>query len=280
MPAKPPKSFDVWLVAANTVYKAVPYQVVADWTQQGRLSEADRLRPAGAADAWKPVAEWELLADYLPHPAAAAVAREAVTHEPVELSGADEGIRTRRRADEDDDVDMIPLIDISMVLLVFFIMIQAAGALAPVDVPEMKYAGQLTAISMVLLVFFIIVSATGALSPVDVPDMKYGGELVESADAITINIEKASETDVRYAVRVGKMAPEAKYASLPNDVEALKALDEILANYTKPPEVRIACEKDLPSARVSELAFELKKRFEARKINSFVATVNEAQKKQ
>jgi biopolymer transport protein ExbD len=246
MPAKPPKSFDVWLVAANTVYKAVPYQVVADWTQQGRLSEADRLRPAGAADAWKPVAEWELLADYLPHPAAAAVAREAVTHEPVELSGADEGIRTRRRADEDDDVDMIPLIDISMVLLVFF----------------------------------IIVSATGALSPVDVPDMKYGGELVESADAITINIEKASETDVRYAVRVGKMAPEAKYASLPNDVEALKALDEILANYTKPPEVRIACEKDLPSARVSELAFELKKRFEARKINSFVATVNEAQKKQ
>ena len=46
-PAKPPKSFDVWFVAANTVYKAVPYNVVADWTGQGRLSSSDRLRPAG-----------------------------------------------------------------------------------------------------------------------------------------------------------------------------------------------------------------------------------------
>ena len=39
---------------------------------------------------------------------------------------------------------MIPLIDISMVLLVFFIMIRPPGALAPVDVPDMQYAGQLS----------------------------------------------------------------------------------------------------------------------------------------
>ena len=67
--AKPPKSFDVWFVAVNTVYKAVPYQVVADWTQQGRLSAGDKLRAAGVEEAWKPVNEWECFADYLPRPA-------------------------------------------------------------------------------------------------------------------------------------------------------------------------------------------------------------------
>ena len=36
--AKPPKAFDVWFVTANTVYKGVPYNVVADWAQQGRLA--------------------------------------------------------------------------------------------------------------------------------------------------------------------------------------------------------------------------------------------------
>ena len=71
--ATAPKTFDVWFVAANTVYRAVPYQVVADWTQQGRLSAADRLRPAGVETAWKTVGEWELLADYLPRPAVATV---------------------------------------------------------------------------------------------------------------------------------------------------------------------------------------------------------------
>src|SRR5262245_28299314 len=71
MPAKPPKAFDVWFVTANTVYKAVPYNVVADWTQQGRLAGGDRVRPTGTTEAWVAVREHELLADYLPRPAAA-----------------------------------------------------------------------------------------------------------------------------------------------------------------------------------------------------------------
>jgi len=238
----------VWFVAANTVYRAVPYQVVADWTQQGRLAEADMLRPAGSQDAWKRVGEWEHFADYLPRPIAAAPDAAAQANAiPAEvLEGNDVVIHTRRRREsDDDDVDMIPLIDISMVLLVFF----------------------------------IIISATGALSPVDVPDMRYGGELAQSAEAITISIERASDVAVDYSVRVGTTGPKPEHARLPNDVEALKVLDSLLAERTRPPEVRIACAKDLPSARVHEMAFELKKRMDQRKINSFTATVNEAPKK-
>jgi biopolymer transport protein ExbD len=244
--AKPPKSFDVWFVAANTVYRAVPYQVVADWTQQGRLSVGDRLRTAGVEEPWKPVSEWNLFVDYMPQPAVPAA--PAVPGTPIEIADApdEETLITGRKAGEaDDDVDMIPLIDISMVLLVFFIMVSAAGA----------------------------------LSPVDVPDMRFAGDLATDPQAITISIEKANAEDVHYAVRSGPNPAKPDNANLPTPEAALKALDEMLAERTTPPEVRVACEKELPSERVIELAKELKKRLEARKINSFVATVNEAPKK-
>lgn len=248
--AKAPKAFDVWFVAANTVYRQVPYHAVADWTQQGRLSATDMLRPAGATDPWKKVGEWDLFADYLPAAApvatVAAVEGTPVSAEAMELpEHADASFRRPRRAGEDDDdVDMIPLIDISMVLLVFF----------------------------------IIISATGALSPVDVPDMRYAGEMTNDPEAITINIEKATADNVYYAVRTGKTAPKPEHSRLPNPEAALAALDELLVGRTRPPEVRIACEKDLPSERVMELSKEIKKRIDKGQINSSVATVNDAPK--
>ena len=247
-PAKPPKSFDVWFVAANTVYKAVPYNVVADWTGQGRLSSSDKLRPAGTESEWKPVSEWELFADYLPAPVLIP-APTAPGGVPLALPDAPEEetlIHTRNEAEEDDEVDMIPLIDISMVLLVFFIMVSAAGALSPVDVPEMRY----------------------------------GGELHTDPEAITISIEKKPNgEDVFYTVREGSQPAKKGLDNLSNDVDTLKALDGILAGRVRPPEVRLACEKDLPSKRVHELAAELAKMQKSGKINSFAAIVNEAPKK-
>ena len=38
--------FDVWLAQGKTVYRDVPYEVVTDWLQQGRLLGDDRIRPA------------------------------------------------------------------------------------------------------------------------------------------------------------------------------------------------------------------------------------------
>lgn len=239
--AKAPKAFDVWFVTANTVYRQVPYQVVADWVREGRLGAADQLRPGGSGDGdWRTVGTWELFADYLPGSATAAGAEggEVELPEPVEPESHGKKLREA----EDDEVDMIPLIDISMVLLVFF----------------------------------VIVSATGALSPVDVPEMRYGGILTNDPSAITINIQKASETEVYYAVRVGKTAPRPEYARLDNPEKALAALNALLGEATQPPHVQIACEKALPSQRVIELQKELKKLFEKRQINSYDGIVNEA----
>jgi biopolymer transport protein ExbD len=261
MAAKPPKSFDVWFMEANTVYKAVPYNVVADWTQQGRLGGADMVRPSGTEEAWVAIADHEFLSDYLsrptkakaapaPLPAEPLIAAEVVSEAkpaaevPVELPDPEPG-PTVSRFEEDDEVDMIPLIDISMVLLVFFIIIQAAGALAPVDVPEMKYAGQLR----------------------------------EDPDAITITIEKLNAENVYYSVRVGPTSPKPSHDMLPTPEAAMKALNEALAGATRPPEVRIACRKDLPRERVYELRRELEPLRKKGIINSTVATVVEAPNK-
>ena len=46
---------DVWIVESNTVYREVPFTVVCDWLQQGRLLEGDHVRPSGTAD-WKRIA--------------------------------------------------------------------------------------------------------------------------------------------------------------------------------------------------------------------------------
>lgn len=252
--AKPPKAFDVWFVTANTVYKAVPYNVVADWAQQGRLAPSDMVRPSGTKD-WTKVSEHELLVDYLPAPAVArsvpaanVIAAEVVDDsapplagEPVQLPEPELG-PIKSRFEDDDEVDMIPLIDISMVLLVFFILVQAAGALAPVDVPEMRYAGELKA----------------------------------DPDAITITIEKLNTEDVYYSVRVGQTSPKPDHDQLKTPEAAIKALNEALVGTTRPPEVRIACRKELPRERVYELRRELEPLRKRGVINATVATVVEA----
>ena len=56
---------DVWIVEGNTVYKEVPFTVVADWTQQGRLLEDDMLRPSGT-EKWYRLGNTPVLAAYLP----------------------------------------------------------------------------------------------------------------------------------------------------------------------------------------------------------------------
>ncbi|WP_439631137.1 ExbD/TolR family protein [Gemmata sp.] len=252
--AKPPKAFDVWFVTANTVYKGVPYHVVADWTQQGRLGATDMVRPAGTEAEWARVDAQDGLTDYLPRPTAVrtvwAEAESAAgpdptpPGEPIELPEPEPG-PAAPRIEDDDEVDMIPLIDISMVLLVFFIIIRAAGALAPVDVPEMRYAG----------------------------------ELASDPFAITINVDKADEFTVVYSVRVGQNPARPDHDRLPTPEAAIAALDALLLEAQQPPEVRIACRKDLPNDRVTELQLELEPRFKKRQINSYVATVVEAPKK-
>src|SRR4051794_30443727 len=100
--------FDVWLTAAGRAYQRVPYEILADWLQQGRVLAVDRVRDATGGE-WQLVTEVPTLAVYLPLPTAGVPEDRAEALQPVEL-----GITIgHSRGAEDEDVDMVPLIDIS-----------------------------------------------------------------------------------------------------------------------------------------------------------------------
>lgn len=231
-------NFDVWFVAADQVYKAVPYGVVTDWAEQGRLGADDKLRPAGVETTWVRAADHPQISDFLFVASVDTAASQ--THgdalEPVELDGWH-----RRSEDEDDDVDMIPLIDISLVLLIFFMM----------------------------------TATVAALSPIDVPDMKHASELSKEADAITIEIDKRGIDEIVYAVRIGNAAAAPEDNNLASLGAMLTRLDARLAGKERPPEVRIACNKELPRERVREVAKELDQRKHDGQIAFYGAEVNE-----
>ena len=140
-------AFDVWIVDRNTVYQRVPYNVVADWVEEGRLLDKDCVRPAGQTSAaWQRIKEHPQLAPFL---AILDIPRE---EEPPggEDQELDLVIEEQKKEVEDDDVDMIPLIDISMVLLVFFMM-TAENLVAglPVNSPESRYAKAISDVSKI-----------------------------------------------------------------------------------------------------------------------------------
>ena len=135
MDDKPLRFLDVWIVESNTVYREVPFTVVTDWLQQGRLLESDKARPSGQGD-WMELKDFAGLSSFLPR-------RE--DHEPDDDVNALEEVSLDMAwkgpgADEDQDVDMIPLIDVSLVLLIFFMMTSTvAGLGGAITVPVAEH---------------------------------------------------------------------------------------------------------------------------------------------
>ncbi|HEY2783907.1 MAG TPA: biopolymer transporter ExbD [Fimbriiglobus sp.] len=233
-----PTEYDVWFTTASTVYRGVPFSVVAGWAGQGRLAAQDKIREVGN-EAWSLAADVSVIADYLGGAAELDGAGDAAAYEPVEI---DVGW-PRHFSEEDDDVDMIPLIDISLVLLIFFIM----------------------------------TTAVSAFSPVVVPDLKWAGELSADKDTISLNVDKQGDQP-NYSISVGGSARQQD-AKNPNDMKAvLVLLDAALAKSAVPPEVRIACHKDLPRWVVADLMQELKLRKDKNQIAIFTAEVSEKSK--
>lgn len=132
---------DVWLVETNTVYKEVPFAVVTDWVQQGRVLETDMWKPSGTAN-WFPFGGGgggEIdFGPYFPKPEVNRTEDRAEALEPVHVDFN----YKKRHDDEDDEVDMIPLIDVSLVLLVFFMLSASAATVVAtvVNKPEVPNA--------------------------------------------------------------------------------------------------------------------------------------------
>jgi biopolymer transport protein ExbD len=135
-------TLDVWIVESAAVYTEVPFAVVVDWIQQGRLLAVDRVRVHGK-DKWHALAKVPPLAPYLPKAEPLETASVSESLGPVDL-----GWKWNRPAEsEDEDVDMIPLIDISLVLLIFFMMTATvrSGLFSPIETPQTQFHGEVLA---------------------------------------------------------------------------------------------------------------------------------------
>jgi biopolymer transport protein ExbD len=240
MAAKLPQAFDVWLVATDTVYKGVPSHVTVSWAEQGRLGVNDKLRPSATELAWVTAGDHPQVSGFLFRQGAPATA-EYSSDLAEQMAAVELGTGFGHKPEEEeDDPDMIPLIDVSLVLLVFFMMTASVSALSPVPVPEMKNVS----------------------------------EMHSDPEAMTIHIDMRVDGTVFFALRVGdKLNPDDNDLKTPEDV--LRKLDEKLAGVQRAPEVRVACHKDIKRGWVRDIARELDKRKQKDLISFYGAEVNE-----
>jgi hypothetical protein len=144
--AEKKRLLDVWIIEINTVYREVPFNVVTDWLTEGRLLPEDRVRLTGTT-AWHQVGKVPAFRPYLPKIEPHRAEDKAEALEPVDM-----GFNWKNPTEaEDEDVDMIPLIDISLVLLIFFMMTASvsSGLFSPINTPPARH--QLGAIAKDML---------------------------------------------------------------------------------------------------------------------------------
>lgn len=233
--SKERRFFDVWIIETNTVYREVPFPVVSDWVQQGRLLENDRLRRSGTAE-WFAVGSSPDFVPYLPRPEPDRVEDTAEALEPVELD-----FRWKKAPpDDDDDVDMIPLIDVSLVLLIFFMLTaSSAGLAAFVQTPQADY---------------------GAISP--------------NTEEVQLNINLEGQGDERkpvFSFSVGNKYLDPKDSNLPTMDEMLSRLQDHVEKLPNRVEVTINAHSDVKSGLVRDLTARLESEpFRSRIIQKFI----------
>ena len=227
--------YDVWFVQHNTVYKEVPYNYVLDWIQQGRL-KADDMVKSSDSDIWFRVDNQDLFRPYLPKFDEGKVEDVAEAMTPIELDFN----WKKSHQDEDDDVDMIPLIDISLVLLIFFMM----------------------------------TATVASMSRIAVPGMVNGVEIDKSVRVLRIDVDKDADGH-HYNVAYDNSDPETGDGDLKTEAELITHIKLRLAIFATPPKVRIAANADLPYEAVESLMKKLDELHRSQLIDSYHIEVNE-----
>jgi biopolymer transport protein ExbD len=203
--------YDIWLVKQNLVYKEVPFQVITDWVQQARIGEEDMLKSTGTQN-WIKLKEMPLFSVYLSPPSEKAE-DVATALEPIELD-----FNWKRPPEEDDeDVDMIPLIDISLVLLIFFMM----------------------------------TTTVAAISNITVPEVANGAKIESDPEVITLQIDYQNNQPI-YGLARGNLVPEGANANLTEE-GLIQQLDTELSKMTRIARITIAAHQDLTYDQVERV---------------------------
>jgi biopolymer transport protein ExbD len=230
--------FDVWLAQGKTVYRDVPYEVVTDWLTQGRLLGDDRIRPAKTEE-WFLIDKVPAFAGFVPKVDLLRTDAKAEALEPVESAFAwgqpEEG--------EEADPDMIPLIDVSLVLLIFFMMTSTVAAVvSAIKVPEVTQTKTVDSLKMIWI------------------GINYRGEGFGADYSVNRNTDDTKSKD--------------SIKNL-NKEQALKQVEEWLQQSNDIPEIRLAAHKDINFDLIKEMSLLLHEYKEKGKVRVIHVEVGE-----
>jgi biopolymer transport protein ExbD len=221
---------DVWIVESDTVYREVPYEVVTDWIQQGRLLDDDMLRWSGQAE-WFRLGSTPAFNAFMPRAEPDRVEDQAEALEPVHVDFS----WKKPHADEEDDPDMIPLIDVSLVLLVFFMMTTSAATAAS---------------------FYVKTPAAENGWVTSNPELYWVGITYKDKDKKTLVYAVGKGEDILKDGPAEKRW-EAATDSDPDRARALQSVVQTLQGQQGQLEVNIKAEEDVPSGFVRDLTRKL-----------------------
>jgi biopolymer transport protein ExbD len=129
------RNMELKVVSLNRVYRPVPFDKLVQLATQGRLSPQDLVRPVGT-ETWYPVSEVPALAASLPQPVFARTAAEGGPVVDLEGAARDRWIpRPSALRAEEPAMDMAPMIDVTFLLLIFFMLSNSMANPTPMDVP-------------------------------------------------------------------------------------------------------------------------------------------------
>jgi biopolymer transport protein ExbD len=117
-------------------------------------------------------------------------------------------------------------------------------------------------ISLVLLIFFMMTTTVAAISRIKVAEMENADKLDSNPELIRIDIDWVDKKAI-YGIGLGNNAPAEGDGDLNDPAELLKKLDSLLASRTQSAKIRIAGHGDVPYERIDKILAELQKRIDA-----------------
>jgi biopolymer transport protein ExbD len=138
------KNLELRVVSLDRVYGPLSLEKLVQLAAQGRLSPHDQVRTAGTS-AWHSITEVPAVAASMPQPSMAQMAADGGTA--VDLG--DEAAQRWKLRDstwqpEEAEIDMAPMIDVTFLLLIFFMVSNSMANPTAMDVPAAVYGRGVT----------------------------------------------------------------------------------------------------------------------------------------
>jgi len=130
------RQMELKVVSLDRVYGPVPMETLVRLAAEGRVAPEDLVRPSGTRQ-WHRVEDVPVLAAAMPL-SATLVAEEEEGAEEFELDEAGGAWTpiTKARRHEEATMEMAPMIDVTFLLLIFFMLTNTLANPVPIEVPE------------------------------------------------------------------------------------------------------------------------------------------------